>query len=407
MPRTPQPKLEVQMADGHDAMCLPIGPSAQPPQAPQSAGWEPVNVREYEKHAELMLSKNAFDYYASGANDMVTLRENRAAFNRLRLRPRILRDVSKTSLHTTVLGLDVSSPVCIAPSAMQRMAHDDGECATAAAAGKAGALMTLSSWSTTALEEVAGAYPGGKRWFQLYVYRDRKITAELVKRAEAAGYTALAVTVDTPVLGKREADVRNRFKLPPHLTMGNFAGGDHAEGTKDGGKDSGLAAYVSSLIDRTLSWEDIKWLRSITKMGIVVKGIMTAEDARDALEHGVDAIWVSNHGARQLDTVSSTIEALPEVVAAVQGRCEVYLDGGITRGIDVFKALALGAKAVFIGRPVLWGLAHSGEAGVSGVLKLLNDELTLALQLAGCTSVSEIQRSMVTHQSSYYTPCKL
>ncbi|CAM9814334.1 unnamed protein product [Chrysoparadoxa australica] len=373
--------------------------------APASSGPDPLNVREFEKHAELMLPKNAFDYYASGSNDMITLRENRAAFNRLRLRPRILRDVSKTSLATTVLGARVGSPLCIAPTAMQQMAHPDGECATAAAAAGTNTLMTLSSWSTTPLEKVAQAGPGGMRWFQLYVYKDRKLTAQLVKRAEAAGYLALAVTVDTPVLGQREADKRNRFALPSHLTMGNFigAGGAHAEGTKDGGNDSGLAAYVAGLIDRTLSWDDIKWLRGITKLKIVVKGVLTAEDATEAIKHGVDGIWVSNHGARQLDTTPATIEALPEIVRAVGSRCEVYLDGGICRGTDIFKALALGARAVFIGRPVLWGLAHSGEAGVRNVIEILNSELTLALQLAGCVQVSDIRRSMVCHQSSYYS----
>ncbi|CAN0186928.1 unnamed protein product [Ectocarpus sp. 6 AP-2014] len=391
----------------NDPMTAPVGPAQDTSKAPEAAGWEPVNVREFERHAQLMLSKNAFDYYASGANDMVTLRENRAAFNRLRLRPRILRDVSMVDTSTSVLGQKISSPICIAPTAMQRMAHDSGECATAGAAAKAGALMTLSSWSTTSLEDVAKAGgPGGARWFQLYVYKDRKITEQLVKRALAAGYTALAVTVDTPVLGRREADMRNRFKLPEHLTMGNFvsAGGAHASGTKDGGNDSGLAAYVASLIDRTLDWNDIKWLRTICgSMKIVVKGVMTAEDAAESVRQGVDGIWVSNHGARQLDTTPATIEVLPEVVAAVSGRCEIYLDGGICRGTDVFKALALGAKAVFIGRPVLWGLAHSGEEGVSKVLKLLHDELVMALQLTGCTRVSSASRSMVTHQTSYYS----
>lgn len=390
-----------------DPMTSPVGPARETSTTPQKAGWDPVNVREFERHAQLMLSKNAFDYYASGANDMVTLRENRAAFNRLRLRPRILRDVSKVDTTTYVLGEKVASPICIAPTAMQRMAHDTGECATAAAAAKSGTLMTLSSWSTTALEDVAKAGgPGGARWFQLYVYKDRVITTQLVKRALAAGYTALAVTVDTPVLGRREADMRNRFKLPEHLTMGNFvsAGGAHAEGTKDGGNDSGLAAYVASLIDRTLDWGDIKWLRTICgNMKIVVKGVMTAEDASEAVRQGVDGIWISNHGARQLDTTPATIEVLPEVVQAVSGRCEVYLDGGICRGTDVFKALALGAKAVFIGRPVLWGLAHSGEEGVEKILKLLNDELVLALQLTGCTRVASASNSMVTHQTSYYS----
>uniref|UniRef100_A0A7S2V919 FMN hydroxy acid dehydrogenase domain-containing protein n=1 Tax=Fibrocapsa japonica TaxID=94617 RepID=A0A7S2V919_9STRA len=334
---------------------------------------------------------------------MITLRENRAGYTRLRLRPRIMRDVSQTDSSTTVLGDKVSSPICVAPSAMQRMAHDDGECATSKACAKTGTLMTLSSWSTTALEEVSDAAPGGLRWFQLYVYKDRVVTLDLVRRAEAAGYKALAVTVDTPVLGRREADVRNRFKLPPHLTMGNFVGkgGSHAEGTKDGGKDSGLAAYVASLIDRTLNWEDIQWLRSVTSLKIVVKGVQTAEDAKVAVENKVDGIWVSNHGARQLDTVAATIEMLPEVVRAVNGACEVYVDGGILRGTDVFKALALGAKAVFIGRPVLWGLAHSGEEGVTNALTLLQNEFTMAMQLTGCVKVDDINRAHVCHASEY------
>lgn len=361
-----------------------------------------MNVREFEAYAKATLPKNAFDYYASGANDMITLRENRAAFERLRLRPRILRDVSRVDTKTTVLGQPVAFPICLAPTAMQRMAHPDGEVATARAASRQGTLMTLSSWSTTSVEDVGAAGPGPK-WFQLYVYKDRELTADLARRAERAGYKALAITVDTPVLGRREADVRNRFKLPNHLTMANFvkAGGSHAEGTKDGGKDSGLAAYVASLIDRTLQWKDIQWLRTVCNLPIVVKGVMTAEDALMALNCGVDGIWVSNHGARQLDTVASTIELLPDIVKAVNGRCEVYLDGGVCRGTDVFKALALGARAVFIGRPVLWGLAHSGEDGVYQVLELLKKELELALQLSGCTKLSEIQRSMVTHAVAY------
>ena len=200
--------------------------------------------------------------------------------------------------------------------------------------------MTLSSWSTTALEEVAAAAPSGLRWFQLYVYKDRAVTLDLIKRAEAAGYKALAITVDTPVLGRREADVKNKFALPAHLTMGNFlkVGGSHSSGTKSSGTTgSGLASYVAALIDQSLTWEDIKWVRSNTKMKIVVKGVMTAEDAIASVRHGVDGIWVSNHGARQLDTTPATIEALPEICKAVAGRVEVYLDGGIMRGTDVVK----------------------------------------------------------------------
>ena len=305
-----------------------------------STGPAPVNVAEYEAYAAATLPRNAHGYYASGANDMITLRENREAFARMRIMPRCLIDVTNISIETTILGDKIASPICVAPSAMQRMAHNDGECATAKAAARMNTLMTLSSWSTIPLEEVAQSAPGGLRWFQLYVYKDRKVTMELVKRAERAGYKAFAVTVDTPQLGRREADIRNRFSLPAHLTMGNFVstGGAHASGTKSAGeKGSGLASYVASLIDQTLTWSDIAWLRKNTTMKIVVKGVMTVEDALLSVRHGVDGIWVSNHGARQLDTAPATIEVLPDICRAVAGRVEVYLDGGITRGTDVMK----------------------------------------------------------------------
>jgi (S)-2-hydroxy-acid oxidase len=282
---------------------------------------------------------------------------------------------------------------------MQRMATDEGELATAKGAAAQKTLMTLSSWSTTALEDVYSAAPSwSAKWFQLYVYKDRNVTLNLIKRAEKAGYKALAITVDTPVLGKREADIKNRFALPPHLTMGNFTaqGGDHASGTKTSGdKGSGLASYVASLIDKTLTWKDIHWVRKQTTMKIVVKGVMTPEDALEALRNGVDGIWISNHGARQLDTAPATVEVLPEIARAVGGRCEIYIDGGISRGTDVLKCLALGARGVFIGRPVLWGLCHNGAEGVARVIQLLKDELEMALRLTGCTKLSDVKPSMV------------
>lgn len=264
--------------------------------------------------------------------------------------------------------------------------------------------MTLSSWSTTALEEVASAAPNGYRWFQLYVYKDRAVTLNLIKRAEKAGYTALAITVDTPVLGRREADIKNKFSLPSHLTMGNFAsvGGAHSEGTKkSGATGSGLASYVASLIDQTLSWDDIAWVRKNTKMKIVVKGVLSVEDALISLKNNVDGIWISNHGARQLDTTPATIEVLSDISKAVKGKVEIYIDGGIIRGTDVFKAVALGARAIFIGRPILWGLSHSGEEGVSNVLKLLNDEFTMAMKLSGCLTVADIKPSFIRHANSF------
>lgn len=376
------------------------GSASEPITAPRGNGPKPVNIWEYEAYAKATLSKNAFDYYSSGANDMITLRENRAAFNRLRLRPRVLRDVSQMNISTTVLGEEVSMPILIAPTAMQQMAHPTGENATARAASSAGTLMTLSSWSTLSLEDVMEAAPQAPKWFQLYIYKDRAVTLDLIKRAEKAGYKAVAITVDTPILGRREADVRNSFMLPSYLAMGNFAKGSsaHSKGTT---QEGGLAKYISLLIDKTLNWEDIAWVRSQTTMKIVLKGVMTAEDAEIAIQNGVDGILVSNHGARQLDTVPATIEVLPEIVKAVNARCEVYLDGGICRGTDVLKALALGARAVLIGRPVLWGLAHNGEAGVKHVLELLRDELTMALRFCGCTKLSDITPEMVKHHQRY------
>lgn len=329
---------------------------------------------------------------------MITLRENRKAYSRLRILPRVLVDVTNVDTKTTILGDPVDSPICVAPTAMQQMAHPDGEMATSKAASRHNTLMTLSSWSTISLEDVASAAPTGLRWFQLYVYKDRDVTLDLVRRAERAGYKALAVTVDTPILGRREADIRNRFKLPSHLTMGNFVGkdGSLSSGTKSSGSaGSGLASYVSALIDQSLTWEDIAWLKRNTTLKIVLKGIMTAEDAHIAVRYGVDGIWVSNHGARQVDTSPATIEALPEVIKAVGGHLEVYLDGGILRGTDVFKALALGARAVFLGRPILWGLAHSGEDGVHHVLQLINEELRLAMKLCGCRSLVDIKPSYI------------
>ncbi|KAG0255437.1 Hydroxyacid oxidase 1 [Actinomortierella ambigua] len=377
----------------------------------------PVCLADLEANAYASLPKNALDYYRSGANDMQTLRDNQDAFERIRLRPRILRDVSKVSTETTLLGHTVRTPICFSPTAMQRMAHDEGEKATARAAAKAKTCMILSSWSTTTAEDTIKA---GKDvpvvpesdssalplyWFQLYVYHDRAAAERLIRRVEKAGYKALVITVDTPFLGRRLADVRNVFKLPNHLTMANFETKESnitmanvlekTQTTQQ--KESSLAAYVVSQIDPTLSWKDIAWVRSITNLPIVVKGVLTAEDAKAACELGCEGILVSNHGGRQLDGVLATIDALPEVVHVAneyskkQNRpIEVYLDGGIRKGTDVLKALALGAKAVFLGRPVLYGLAHNGEEGVSLMLELLQKELELSMALAGCCSTADL-----------------
>ncbi|CAL5202160.1 unnamed protein product [Lathyrus oleraceus] len=351
-----------------------------------------TNVNEFEAIAKQKLPKMVYDYYASGAEDQWTLKENQNAFSRILFRPRILMDVSKIDLKTNVLGFGVSMPIMVAPSGMQKMAHPEGEYATARAASAAGTIMTLSSMANSSVEEVASS-GDGIRFFQLYVVKDRNVAAQLVRRAESAGFKAIVLTVDTPILGRREADIKNRFTMPPHLVLKNFEGLNL--GKLDKTNDSGLASYVASQIDRSLSWKDVKWLQSITSLPILVKGVLTAEDTKLAIQAGVAGIIVSNHGARQLDYVPATIMALEEVVKAAAGKFPVFLDGGVRRGTDVFKALALGASGVFIGRPVVFSLAADGEAGVRKMLQILRDEFELTMALCGCHSLKEITRDHV------------
>ncbi|KAK1170708.1 hydroxyacid oxidase 1 [Acipenser oxyrinchus oxyrinchus] len=363
---------------------------------------KPVCLNDFEEHAKRILPKAVYDYYRSGADEQQTLADNVAAFSRWRLYPRVLRDVSQIDLSVSVLGQRISMPVCVAATAMQRMAHPDGETATVRACRSAGTGMMLSSWATSSIEEVAESAPNSLRWLQLYIYKDRELTKSLVLRAERAGYKGIFVTVDTPYLGKRQNDVRNRFMLPSHLRMANFESPDLSFSSKNGyGEDSGLAVYVAKAIDPTLKWEDIAWLKKLTKLPVVVKGILRADDAQEAVKYGVDGILVSNHGARQLDCVPATIDVLQEIVEAVEGRAEVFLDGGVRKGTDIMKALALGAKAVFVGRPVLWGLAYQGENGVNEVLELLRQELSLAVALTGCRTVNEIDKSIVRKFPSF------
>ncbi|MCB9702473.1 MAG: alpha-hydroxy-acid oxidizing protein [Myxococcales bacterium] len=356
-----------------------------------------VNVWDLEAQAKARIDRAAWDYYASGADDQVTLRANRAAFERLALHYRVLVDVAQRRLDTEVLGQRVAMPLLVAPTAFQRMAHPDGELATARAAGAAGTVMILSTLSTTPVEAVTAA-ASGPVWFQLYVYRDRGATEALVRRVEAAGCRALVLTVDAPLLGKREADVRNGFRVPPGLTIENIqAEGAGAMPAAAGG--SGLAAYFADLLDPALTWETVEWLRSITALPVLIKGVVRADDAARAAERGVAGIVVSNHGGRQLDTSPATIDVLGPIADAVDGRAELLLDGGVRRGTDVIKALALGAKAALIGRPVLWGLGAGGEAGVAEVLGLLRREIDLAMALCGCPEVAAVTRDLVAPPS--------
>ena len=349
-----------------------------------------INVADFEAAARERLDPGVYDYVAGGAGDEHTLRENRAAFERWQLRPRVLVDISSVSTATTVLGTEVALPVLVAPTAFQRLAHPEGELATMRAAAAAGTIMSLSTLSSVTPAELAAAAPDAPKWFQLYWSRDRGFTQELVETAADSGFTALMLTVDLPVAGRRERDVRAAFTLPDDLPLPNIP-------EELRGDDFHTALHA--VVDDTLTWRDLEWLSSICSVPLVVKGILTSEDALLAAEHGAAAVVVSNHGGRQLDGVPPTLDVLPEVVEAVGEGVEVLLDGGICRGIDVLKALALGARATLSGRSVLWGLAAGGEEGATRVLELLRGEIELGLKLLGCPSPADVTASHVRRSS--------
>ena len=347
----------------------------------------PLNVAEYARAARSNLPNPVGDYFEGGALDEITLRENTAGWERLKLYYRVLAGVGKRDLTTTVLGQSISMPIVIAPTAFHKLACEAGEIAAARAAKAAGTLFILSSLSNTAMESVF-AEAATPRWFQLYVYKDRGITLELVQRAEAAGAEAIVLTVDAPGLGTRERDARNSFRLPDGLAVENLA--PLGKGQMPEVPGSGLAAYVRANFKEDLGFDDLDWLCRSTRLPVVVKGVCRADDARRAAEHGAKAVVVSNHGGRQLDTAPATCEVLPRVVEVAGDLCEIYVDGGIRRGSDVLKAIALGARAVLVGRPILWGLCVDGEQGASRVLEILRRELDEAMLLCGCTTLSDI-----------------
>jgi isopentenyl diphosphate isomerase/L-lactate dehydrogenase-like FMN-dependent dehydrogenase len=337
-------------------------------------------LAQWESLARERLDAGAFGYYAGGATDELTLRENSEAFARRRFRPRVLVDVSAISLATTVLGRALSMPLGVAPMAYHHFAHPDAERATARAAAESGALFVASTMSTCSLEEIAAASTG-PRWFQLYVHKDRAVTQQLVQRAEAAGYEALVLTVDLPIFGKRDRDQQNTFALPRHL-LGNFR--DLVKTPEE------RAVLIGGLHDPSLSWRDLSWLKAQSKLPLVLKGILHPDDARLAVQHGASAIVVSNHGGRQLDRAPASIDVLAEIVAAVDGKLEVYLDGGVRRGGDVACALALGARCVFVGRPCLYALAVEGEAGVREVFGRLREETENTMALLGAPNIAAL-----------------
>jgi len=342
-----------------------------------------LSLSEFEAMAERLLDRASFDYIAGGSGEEITLRDNVAAFRRRRLRPRVLVDVNEVDLSTQLLGQRLEVPFGVAPMAFQHLAHAEAEVAMARAARSAGAMFCLSTLSSIALETVSEE--AGSRWFQLYVHRDRAVSRDLVARAEAAGYTAIVFTVDLPVAGYRERDLRNDLQYPQRF--GNF----QAAGTS--GRP--LLEVIGGFNERRLTWADVDWLRGLTRLPVVIKGVMTGEDAALAVDHGAAGVWVSNHGGRQLDRAFASIDVLDEVVSAIDGKAEVYVDSGVRRGADVATALAMGADAVFIGRPLGLALAVGGERGVAHALELVAAELRITMALLGATSVGGLQRRMV------------
>jgi 4-hydroxymandelate oxidase len=349
-----------------------------------------LNVESFEAQAAARLDRVAHDYYRSGAWGEHTVHENVAAWRRLWLRPRCMVDVSRRSTATQLLGHALPAPLLVAPTALHRMAHPEGEVATARGAGACGVPMVLSSLSTRTIEDVAKA-ASSPLWMQIYIAQDRGFTRALAQRAQAAGCSALMVTVDTPVWGVRERDVHNGFRVPDGMRMENL----ERPGMPTGHTGRGIGESLGWTIDASLTWKDLEMLREAVQLPVLVKGVLRGDDAVKAIEHGAAGVVVSNHGGRQLDGAIATATALPEVVQAVAGRVPVIVDGGVRRGTDILRALALGAAAVQVGRPVLWGLATAGADGVQHVLRLLMQEFSLAMALAGCADVAKVRRDLI------------
>lgn len=356
-----------------------------------------VNIFDYLKASEKNVPKMAFDYINGGSLDEFTFKRNTEAFKEILLKQFTLVDVSTIDMETKVLGQELNFPLMLGAVSLHKLSHPDGELATARAAKKIGAHMLLSSLSSTALEEVAQASDSTK-WFQLYWYKDRQITKDLVDRAEKSGYKAIALTVDAPILGHREKDAYNQFVLPKDVTLGNFVG-MQKDFPEISGSNSGLAQYVADQLDPSITWENLDWLQSLTNLPILLKGVQTRKDTKLAKDHGIDGLIVSNHGGRQLDNSLSSIECLPRVVEEAEETMDILMDSGIRRGGDIAKALAMGAKAVLIGRPYIWGLGAAGEDGIVGVYNILIKELRDTMAMIGCSSVSQINTSFLEEKT--------
>jgi 4-hydroxymandelate oxidase len=365
-----------------------------------------ADVTQFEPLARRRLSKMAYDYVRSGGGDEISMRENRAGFERLQLDPSVLVDVSELDTRVNIFGSVLESPILLAPVAYHRLYHAEGEIGTARGANAAGAGMVISTFTTTAIDEIA-RNTQQPIWFQLYVQRDREFTKDMVQRAVASGCKAVCLTVDTPVLGNRYGQLS--FGLPKGMECLHLRGLElksvvfrqgppGQKGNEIQGHKTQRGGIYDVLFDPSFNWRDLEWLRSVAGVPVLLKGVLSAEDGRRAVERGADGVIVSNHGGRNLDTVPATIDALPRVVDAVAGRIPVMLDSGIRRGTDVLMALALGAKAVFIGRPYVYGLAAGGARGVERVISILRDELERAMALTGRRSIAEIDASVLRRE---------
>jgi len=365
----------------------------QPAGVPSRAARPPLppgTLAEFEPLAKRRMTHMAYEYVSAGAGDELTLHENQTAFDRLKLHPRVLRDVSTLDTRVTILGQALEFPILLAPTAYHRLVHAEGELATVRGAGAAGATLVASSFATTSIEDMAKA-ARSPLWFQLYVNKDRGFTRDLVQRAESAGCRALCVTVDSPLTGNRHRERLAGFALPPGMERSNLK----ALGAATAGASHRLESTIySAVLDPALTWKDIEWLRGLSRVPVLLKGVLSPDDASTAAEAG-SGIIVSNHGARNLDTVPATIDALPRVVDAVAGRVPILMDGGVRRGTDVLKALASGASAVLIGRPYLFGLGAQGADGVTAVVRILRREFEMAMALTGRRSLKEIDRTVL------------
>lgn len=348
-----------------------------------------VDLNHFEIKAKSVLPTMVYDYYASGACDEISIKKNRQAYEDINLIPRILNDISTRNLSTTILNQSISLPILIAPMSFHGMATADAEIATARAAKSVDTIMIASTMANTTLEDIA-VENARRMWFQLYILNDRSATLDLVQRAEHAGYQALVLTVDSQVLGIRYKDLYNKFELPPHLEVKNLTTSNQFQNKLSSLK---IDSKSQNLFDKKLTWKDIEWLQSITKLPIILKGVLHKSDAKIALSNNINGIIVSNHGGRQLDTVIPTITALPEIAAVIEGKIPILIDGGIRRGTDVIKAIALGADAVLIGRPILWGLATDGTNGAIAILNILKNEFDTAMALCGFSSIEKLKES--------------